>query len=125
MTKQKVHSLTRRITPKLMLDAFKAVKRNRGAAGIDKVSIQMFEANLEDNLQALMRDLKQGSFEPKPLRRVFIPKNVGNQPHRDNGDGLASGLPLTRLDPIADTIVSGVCTPGSYIRPFQDRMLDR
>ncbi len=58
-----------------MLDAFKAVKRNRGAAGIDKVSIQMFEANLEDNLQALMRDLKQGSFEPKPLRRVFIPNN--------------------------------------------------
>ncbi len=75
MTKQKVHSLTGRITPKLMLAAFKAVKRNRGAAGIDKVSIKMFEANLEDNLQALMKDLKCGSFEPKPLRRVFIPKN--------------------------------------------------
>ena len=58
-----------------MLAAFKAVKRNRGAAGIDKVSIQMFEANLEDNLQALMRNLNKGSFEPKPLRRVFIPKN--------------------------------------------------
>lgn len=75
MTKQKVHSLTGRITPKLMLAAFKAVKRNRGAAGIDKVSVKMFEANLEDNLQALMKDLKRGSFEPKPLRRVFIPKN--------------------------------------------------
>ena len=75
MTKQKVHSLTGRITPKLMLAAFKAVKRNRGAAGIDKVSVKMFEANLEDNLQALMQDLKRGSFEPKPLRRVFIPKN--------------------------------------------------
>ena len=75
MTKQKVHSLTGRITPELMLAAFKAVKRNRGAAGIDKISIKMFEANLEDNLQALMKDLKKGSFEPKPLRRVFIPKN--------------------------------------------------
>jgi RNA-directed DNA polymerase len=75
MTKQKVHSLTGRITPELMLAAFKAVKRNRGAAGIDKVSVSMFEANLVDNLQALMKDLKKGSFEPKPLRRVFIPKN--------------------------------------------------
>jgi len=71
----KAHSLTGRITDGLMLDSFKAVKRNRGAAGIDKVSIQMFEANLADNLRALMRDLKTGSFEPFPLRRVFIRKN--------------------------------------------------
>ncbi len=41
--KQKVHSLTGRITERLMSEAFKAVKRNRGAAGIDKVSIGMFE----------------------------------------------------------------------------------
>jgi hypothetical protein len=75
MAKQKVHSLTGRITPELMHAAFKAVKRNRGAAGIDKVSVKMFEANLEDNLQALRKDLKKGPFEPKPLRRVFIPKN--------------------------------------------------
>jgi group II intron reverse transcriptase/maturase len=75
MKKQKVHSLTGRITPDLVLAAFKTVKRNRGAAGVDKVSIQMFEANLADNLRVLMQDLKNGSFEPKPLRRVFIPKN--------------------------------------------------
>ena len=72
----KVHSLTGRITEKLMHQAFKKVKRNRGAAGIDKVSIGMFESNLEQNLAALMRDLKRGSFEPKPLRRVFIPKGL-------------------------------------------------
>jgi len=75
MKKQKVHSLTGRITPDVMLAAFKTLKRNRGAAGVDKVSIQMFEANLADNLRVLMQDLKNGSFEPKPLRRVFIPKN--------------------------------------------------
>ncbi len=58
-----------------MLAAFKAVKRNRGAAGVDKVSIQMFEANLEQNLMALMRDLKtRGRFKASPLRRVYIPK---------------------------------------------------
>jgi group II intron reverse transcriptase/maturase len=73
--KQKVHSLTGRITPQLLLDSFKSVKRNRGAAGIDKVSIKMFEANLADNLHALLRNLKNGSFEPFPLRRAFVPKN--------------------------------------------------
>lgn len=72
--KRKEHSLTGRITGQLMLKAFKAVKKNRGAAGIDKVSIKMFEANLEENLTALMRDLKTGRFRPKPLRRVYIPK---------------------------------------------------
>lgn len=72
--KIKVHSLTGRITPLLMMQAFKAVKKNRGAAGVDKVSVQMFEANLEQNLEALMRELKKGSFQARPLRRVYIPK---------------------------------------------------
>jgi group II intron reverse transcriptase/maturase len=73
--KQKAHSLTGRITLPLLLDSFKSVKRNRGVAGIDKVSIKMFEANLADNLRALLRDLKNGSFEPFPLRRAYVPKN--------------------------------------------------
>ena len=51
--KQKVHSLTGRIDDRLMKQAFKAVKRNRGAAGIDKVSIAMFEENLDANLASL------------------------------------------------------------------------
>ena len=52
MKKIKVHSLTGRITPKMMRQAFKAVKRNRGASGVDKVSIKMFEVNLDENLAA-------------------------------------------------------------------------
>ena len=43
--KLRVHSLTGRITPEVMRKAFKAVKRNRGAAGLDKESIKRFEAN--------------------------------------------------------------------------------
>jgi len=69
IAKIKAHSLTGRITQPLPHAAFKAVKRNRGAAGIDKVSIKMFEANLADNLLALERDLKSGSFQPLPSRR--------------------------------------------------------
>ena len=76
-SKIKVHSLTGRITPELVRAAFQAVKRNRGAAGVDKVSILMFKANLEANLNSVLRGLKDGSFEPKPLRRQFIDKGQG------------------------------------------------
>ena len=84
--KQKVHSLTGRIDDRLMMQAFKAVKRNRGAAGIDKVSIAMFEENLDANLAALKRDLKtKGKFVPKPLRRVWIPKDAKGKKLRPLG----------------------------------------
>ena len=73
----KAHSLTGRITLPLVHAAFKAVRRNRGAAGIDKVSIQMFEANLAQNLLALERELKNGTFVPLPLRRHFLDKGGG------------------------------------------------
>ena len=75
--KQKVHSLTGRITYPLVYRAFQAVRRNRGAAGIDRVSIKMFEANLEENLKALMASLKDGTFRPKPLRRHYLAKGEG------------------------------------------------
>ncbi len=75
--KIKVHSLTGRITEDLMLKAFKAVRKNRGAAGIDKMTISMYEKNLPENLLSLMRELKQGLYQPVPLRRVHIPKGEG------------------------------------------------
>jgi RNA-directed DNA polymerase len=73
----RAHSLTGRITLDTLHKAFKAVKRNRGAAGLDKQSITMFEANLGENLVALMSALKSGTYQPIPLRRVYIPKGPG------------------------------------------------
>lgn len=75
--KIKHHSLTGRITPELMQQAFRAVKRNRGAAGVDGVSIRVFESNLGPNLRALMRNLKRGSYQPRPARRRYIDKGGG------------------------------------------------
>ena len=74
---QKVHSLTGRINPQLVQQAWLAVRRNRGAAGVDRVSVEMFEANLEQNLDRLMRELKSGAYQPLPARRVYIPKAPG------------------------------------------------
>ncbi len=102
--KVKVHSLTGRITPKVMRQAFQAVKRNRGAAGVDKVSIKMFEANLEENLAALMRDLKDGSFRPRPLRRVYIPKGPGSTKLRP------LGIPVVR-DRVGQEVIRRLLAP--------------
>jgi RNA-directed DNA polymerase len=81
MTKKlRVHSLTGRITPKVMEEAFRTVRRNHGAKGLDGISIRMFEANLEQNLAKLMRELKGRTYEPIPLKRVYIPKDMSKTP---------------------------------------------
>lgn len=73
--KFKVHSLTGRITPKLMNDSWKAVKRNRGSAGVDRETVRTYHANRERNLKRLMDKLKaRGAYKCPPLRRVYIPK---------------------------------------------------
>jgi len=103
--KRKVHSLTGRIDDRLMREAFKAVKRNRGAAGIDKVSIGMFEENLDANLAALKGDLKtKGAFSPKPLRRVWIPKDAKGTKMRP------LGIPAVR-DRIAQEVIRRLLEP--------------
>ena len=54
--------------------AFAQVKRNEGSAGVDRVTIGMFEAHLEENLQRLVVSLQEGSYSPQAIRRVWIPK---------------------------------------------------
>jgi group II intron reverse transcriptase/maturase len=58
-------------------DAFKRVKANRGAAGVDGQTIADFEADLSNNLYKLWNRLSSGSYFPLPVRRVDIPKSDG------------------------------------------------
>lgn len=110
MAKIKAHSLTGRITADLMLKAFRNVRRNRGAAGIDKVSISLYQENLLENVLSLMRALKDGSFRPHPLRRTWIPK----------GDGTMRplGIPAVR-DRIAQEVLRLLLSP-LFERIFHD-----
>jgi retron-type reverse transcriptase len=62
-------------------EAFKRVKANQGAAGVDGQSIAEFEADLSNNLYKLWNRLSSGSYFPPPVRRVDIPKaNGGTRP---------------------------------------------
>lgn len=103
MEKFKVHSLTGCIDMKRMHKAFKRVKRNRGVPGYDKQSIQMFEANLEQNLTSLMKQLKtRGQYYSRPLKRVYIPK--GKNKLRP------LGIPTVR-DRVAQEVIRSLIEP--------------
>ncbi len=105
--KERIHSLTGRIEYREMLEGFKLVKKNRGAAGVDKQSIQMFEANLEQNLKALMKALKDGTYDPIPLKRVNIPKG--------NGKFRPLGIPAVKCR-VAQAVI------GSLINPIFEKI---
>ncbi len=67
------------ISKQAVWEAYKRVKANRGAAGVDEQSIQEFEINLKDNLYKLWNRMSSGSYFPCPVRRVEIPKSDGGQ----------------------------------------------
>jgi retron-type reverse transcriptase len=55
------------------------VKQNAGSitAGCDGINLSAFDERLEENLQRLAEELKSETFEPYPVRRVYIPKSNG------------------------------------------------
>ena len=64
-------------TPRTLEAAWQRVASNRGAAGVDRVSIQRFKANETRYLRELRESLLSGSYRPEPVRRVHIPKGPG------------------------------------------------
>lgn len=54
--------------------AWRRVRRNKGAHGLDRVTIKTFEENVEMHLRELQRKLMQKRYRPLPVRRVYIPK---------------------------------------------------
>jgi len=65
------------ISKHIVWDAWKAVKANQGAAGVDAESIQDFEGNLKDNLYKLWNRMSSGSYFPPAVKAVEIPKKAG------------------------------------------------
>ncbi len=86
----------------LVWKAFKQVKSNGGAAGVDKESIEMFEGNLSGNLYKLWNRLSSGSYFPPPVKGVPIPKKSGGV--------RMLGVP-TVADRVAQTVVKIVLEP--------------
>ena len=68
-------SLIDKVHPERTLrTAFSQVAANRGAAGVDHVTIAMFETRLDDDLRRLSEQLRSGTYRPQAIRRHYIPK---------------------------------------------------
>jgi RNA-directed DNA polymerase len=101
------------ISKRLVWEAWRRVKANRGAEGIDEESIQAFEANLAGNLYKLWNRMSSGSYVPPPVRAVELPKK--------RGGSRVLGVP-TVADRVAQTVaylylepeVEPVFHPDSY-----------
>ena len=91
-------------------EAYKRVKANRGAAGVDEQSIEQLEENLKGNLYKLWNRLSSGSYFPPPVKRVDIAK-------RDGGTR-PLGVP-TVMDRIAQAVVKAYLEPEleKYFHP--------
>ena len=70
-------SKTLPITKEMVKQAYRKVKSNHGSAGIDKESLEDFQADLSGNLYKLWNRLSSGSYFPQALREVEIPKASG------------------------------------------------
>ncbi len=92
--------------------AFTRVKRNKGKAGVDHVSIEMYVTRLEENLTKLQAELKQGRYQPSAVRRVWIPK-PGTKERRP------LGIPTVQ-DRIVQTALRNVLEP-IFERDFAER----
>ncbi|HCM8928324.1 TPA: hypothetical protein N5H07_005359 [Salmonella enterica subsp. enterica serovar Paratyphi B] len=65
------------ISKTIVWEAYKRVKANAGAAGVDRQSFEAFEKDLTGNLYKLWNRMASGSYFPPPVRRVDIPKSGG------------------------------------------------
>lgn len=83
--------------------AWKQVRANRGGTGVDHVNLAMFERDLEGNLERMHTELKQGTYRPQAVKRVYIPK-LGSKEKRP------LGIPTVR-DRVVQTALRNVLEP--------------
>jgi RNA-directed DNA polymerase len=93
--------------------AFARVKANRGAPGVDHVTVAMYEARLDANLAALSAALRDGTYRPQPIRRTWIPK--GPRERRPLGiPTVRDRVVQTALRLVLEPIFERTFAPHSY-----------
>jgi len=76
--KEKFTALLHHIDFDLLLESFLALKRT-AAAGVDKVTWEDYDMQIQENIQDLHKRVQSGAYRALPVRRVFIPKADGRQ----------------------------------------------
>jgi RNA-directed DNA polymerase len=93
--------------------AFARVKANRGAPGVDQVTVAMYEQRLDANLAQVSAALRDGTYRPQPIRRTWIPKG----PHERRPLGIPTvrdRVVQTALRLVLEPIFEVTFAPHSY-----------
>jgi len=98
------------LTDENLSRAYKQVKKNKGAGGIDGMQVDELLPFLKENQKELVQSLRDGKYHPKPVRRVEIPK--------ENGKTRKLGIP-TVVDRMIQQAITQVLTP-IYEEQFSD-----
>lgn len=83
-------------------DAYKKVKKNKGAPGVDGITVHQLKKHMMDYFEPLQRKLENGTYKPQPVRRVAIPK--------PNGEKRYLGIPCV-LDRVVQQAILQVINP--------------
>ena len=107
---KKVHSLIDKVYKRKNLEmAWERVKANRGSGGVDGQTLKDFAEQLDQNLGRLQSELKEGLYQPRPVRQVQIPKMGKPGEFRGLGiptiyDRVCQQALLNRLQPIFEPV---------------------
>lgn len=78
--KFKLHSVYGQLLfDRKLTESFLKVKENKGAGGIDGETIESYEVKLEENIMKLLGKLRGKTYQPQPVKRVYIPKKDGKK----------------------------------------------
>lgn len=90
--------------------AIEAVKRNKGAAGVDGMTVDELDACFAQHREAVKNQIREGRYKPSPVRRVYIPKA--------NGKKRPLGIP-TVVDRVVQQATAQILSLG-YDKYFSD-----
>ena len=105
MNEEKTKSFA--VSKQMVYDSYLKVWDKNGSAGIDKETIEMFNANLSGNLYKVWNRMSSGSYFPPAVRTVLIPKKQGgNRPLGipTVGDRIAQGVVKDYLETIVEPL---------------------
>src|SRR6516164_760998 len=109
---KKVHSLIDKVDKRKNLEmAWEKVTENRGSGGVDGQNLEAFEAQLDQQLERLHRELKEDTYQPLPVRQHPIPKRDKPGEYRMLGipaiyDRVCQQALLNRLEPLLSQLAA-------------------
>lgn len=101
-------------TERKLLEGWREVRKNRGSSGIDGQTIESFETKLHEEIRQLKEELESWRYEPKPVRRVEIPKPEGAGVRLLGVPCIRDRVVQTAIKQLLEPILDPLFSPNSY-----------